>query len=75
MNIDEVDELMKKMNCSQAIIWEQINIFTTLFLLEVTGVYVVKKLKDVTPQNDHNPVTIPFTYRYTAASILTIFSH
>lgn len=32
-------------------------------LLEVMGIYVVKILKDVTPQNDHNPVTIPFTYQ------------
>lgn len=56
MNINGVD-------ISKQLLWKQINIFMTLFLLEITDVYVVKQLKDITSQNaHHNPFYISVTH-------------
>lgn len=56
MNINGVD-------ISKQLLWKQMNIFMTLFLLEITEVYVVKQLKDITSQNAYHPFITPFTYQ------------
>lgn len=50
-----------EIDISKQLLWKQINIMIP-FLLELTGVYVIKIDKHITPQNDHHTFIITFTY-------------